>query len=63
MSRNVVGVHVLFHPETKIGADKRRSITFIDQVKLREADVYKVEKSAEAASDTAGSTHDTAPQA
>ena len=63
MSRNVTGVHVLFLPETKIGADKRRTITFVDQVKLREADVYKVEKSAEAANAGADSTDDAEPQA
>ena len=63
VSRNVTGVHVLFLPETKIGADKRRTITFVDQVKLREADVYKVEKSAEAANAGADSTDDAEPQA
>ena len=47
----------------KIGADKRRTITFVDQVKLREADVYKVEKSAEAANAGADSTDDAEPQA
>lgn len=44
-AKNIVGTHVLFMPEVKIGVDKKRTYSLTNGVKLREADLYNIDKS------------------
>ncbi len=54
--KNVRRLHIIFQPEVKVDRNGSRTLSFLTGTKLRELDVYNVDKSDDTSAGTGGNT-------